>query len=202
MPISQIITNSIADSAVVTVDIADNAVTTAKIASNAVTTAKITDANVTAGKLASGAAVSNIGYTPANAANITTGTINSAPIGNVDFNTSTFANVNTTYYKWELPAAGTYVLFMTVRARVWGVNGFGRVRLYNNTAGAAISNTDTMLLESSNNTNLLNVCCSAIWSFTASGATTIFLQGNATTGSCGIQSDSNGYNNFTWLRIS
>ena len=41
MPISQIVTNSIADSAVVTVDIADLAVTTAKIANSSVTTAKL-----------------------------------------------------------------------------------------------------------------------------------------------------------------
>jgi hypothetical protein len=41
MPISQIVTNSIANDAVVTVDIANNAVTTAKIADNAITTAKI-----------------------------------------------------------------------------------------------------------------------------------------------------------------
>jgi len=52
MPISQIITNSIADSAVVTVDIADNAVTTAKIADLNVTTAKIADLNVTTAKIA------------------------------------------------------------------------------------------------------------------------------------------------------
>jgi hypothetical protein len=41
MPISQIVTNSIADSAVVTVDIADGAVTSAKIADGAVTQAKL-----------------------------------------------------------------------------------------------------------------------------------------------------------------
>lgn len=202
MPISQIVTNSIANEAVVTADLANSAVTTVKIADSAITTAKITDANITAGKLASGAAVSNIGYTPANAANITTGTLNSSPISNIDFNTSTFANVNTTYYQWVLPAAGTYLLFMTVRARAWANNGFGKVRLYNNTAGAAISNTDTMLIESGNNGNLLNMCCSAIWTFTASGATTIYLQGYATAGNIGIQSDANGYNNISWLRIS
>jgi hypothetical protein len=49
MSISQIVTNSIADSAVVTVDIADNAVTTAKIADGAITNAKIV--NMAASKL-------------------------------------------------------------------------------------------------------------------------------------------------------
>lgn len=194
--------SNLATDSVTTTKILDSAVTTAKIADNSITTAKIAAGAVVAADLATGAAVSNIGYTPANAANITTSTINSVPISNIDFNTSTFTNVNTTYYKWDLPAAGNYLLFMTVRARLWGSNGFGKIRLYNNTAGAVITNSDVMLIESGNNANLLNMCCSNIWPFTATGATTIYLQGYATAGSIGIQSDGNGYNNFTWLRIS
>jgi hypothetical protein len=195
-------TTNIADNAITTAKIAAGAVVEADLATNSVTTTKIVDANVTAAKLASGAAVSNIGYTPANAANIATGTINSVPIGNVDFNTSTFTNVNTTYYKWDLPAAGNYLIMCTMRARLWGVNGFGKIRLYNNTAGSAVSNSDTMLIESATNSNNLNMCCTATWTYTATGATTLYLQGYATAANIGIQSDVNGYNNFTWLRIS
>jgi len=181
--------------------LASGAVGSTQLASGAAL-ANIGTGGVTPTYLASGAAVSNIGYTPVNAANLTYTNINSNPIGNVDFNTSVFTNVNTTYYKWDLPAAGNYLLFMTVRARLWGVAGFGKVRLYNNTAGAAISNSDMMLIESASGTLNLNMMCTGHWPFTATGATTIYLQGNATAANIGIQSDVNGYNNCTWLRIS
>jgi hypothetical protein len=181
--------------------LASGAVGSTQLASGAAL-ANIGTGGVTPTYLASGAAVSNIGYTPVNAANLTYTNINSNPISNVDFNTSVFTNVNTTYYKWDLPAAGNYLLFMTVRARLWGVTGFGKVRLYNNTAGAAISNSDMMLIESNNSSLQLNMMCSAHWPYTATVPTTLYLQGNATAANIGIQSDANGYNNCTWLRIS
>ena len=164
--------------------------------------ANIGTGGVTPTYLASGAAVSNIGYTPVNAANLTYTNINSNPINNIDFNTSAFTTVNSTYYKWDLPAAGNYLIFMTVRARLWGVTGFGKVRLYNATTATAVLYSDTMLIESQTATNYLNMMCTGHWPFTATGATTIYLQGNATAANIGIQSDVNGYNNCTWLRIS
>jgi hypothetical protein len=181
--------------------LASGAVGSTQLASGAAL-ANIGTGGVTPTYLASGAAVSNIGYTPVNAANLTYTNINSNPIGNIDFNTSGFATVNATYYKWDLAAAGNYLIFMTVRARLWGVNGFGKVRLLNATTGVAVPLSDTMLIESSNSSLQLNMMCSAHWPYTATVPTTLYLQGNATAANIGIQSDSNGYNNCTWLRIS
>jgi hypothetical protein len=67
MPISQIVTNSIADSAVVTVDIANGAVTTAKIADANVTQAKLATNVASNGPAfsaysASGTAMTNVTY--------------------------------------------------------------------------------------------------------------------------------------------
>ena len=63
MPISQIVTNSIANEAVVTADLANSAVTTVKIADGAITTAKIAAGAVVADDIANGAVTrAKMGY--------------------------------------------------------------------------------------------------------------------------------------------
>jgi hypothetical protein len=120
----------------------------------------------------------------------------------VTFGTS-FANINTTYYKWDLPSSGDYIVWCTVRSYLWSTNAFGKVRLYNNTAGAVVTNSDTMLIESQTGNLLLNLGTTLQWKFTASGATTLYLQGGATVaGTVGIQSDSNGYDEFGYIKVS
>jgi hypothetical protein len=120
---------------------------------------------------------------------------------NVDFGTS-WATVNSTYYKWDIPAAGTYLVWGTFRARTWGTSGFAKIRLYNQTAGTVVTDSDTMLLENQNSLSL-NAMCTANWRYVATVATTLYLQGFATAGSgCGIQSDSNGYNECGFIRIT
>ena len=127
--------------------------------------------------------------------------IRTTATSNVDFGTS-WASVNTTYYKWDLPVAGDYIVWCTLRARNWGTNGFGKVRLYNASTATAVTNTETMLIEQQNSV-LLNTMSTSIWKFTATGATTLVLQGSASTsGSIGIQSDANGYNEFGYVRIT
>lgn len=130
------------------------------------------------------------------------GSIRSSSPGNINFGTS-YANINTTYYKWDLPSAGDYVVWCTVRARIWGLNTFARVRLYNNTAGSAVTNSDTMMLEFQSNNSALNVGVTMQWYFSASAATTLYLQGAcSTSGEVGIQSDVNGYNEFGYIKIA
>jgi len=120
---------------------------------------------------------------------------------NVDFGTS-WGTVNSTYYKWDIPAAGTYLVWGTFRARTWGTSGFAKIRLYNQTAGTVVTDSDTMLLENQNSLSL-NAMCTANWRYVATVATTLYLQGFATAGSgCGIQSDSNGYNECGFIRIT
>jgi len=140
-----------------------------------------------------------LGFTPVPQSN---SSIRSTGVNQVTFGTS-WANVNTTFYKWDIPSAGTYFLFATLRAIVWGTNGFVKTRLYNNTAGSAITDSDTMLLESGNNANTLNVCCTQCWRITTTGAATIYLQGQASvSGNMGVQSDVNGTNECGFLRVA
>jgi len=114
---------------------------------------------------------------------------------------SSFANVDTTWYKWDLPSSGTYLIGGNFRAIQWTRNGFCKVRLYNNTASAAINNSDRMLLESGNNSNTLNVGVCPTWVVTVTAATLIYLQGKSSSptgsGGSGIQEDYNG-NNECW----
>ena len=127
------------------------------------------------------------------------GEVRTTGIGNIDFGTS-WATLSTTYYKWVLPSAGTYILMASVRARVWGVNGFAKVRLLNYTTNTTPSN-NMMLLESQNGSQMLNAQVCPTWQITVTGADTIHLQGirSGSSGS-GIQSDSNGYNSMIWIK--
>ena len=127
--------------------------------------------------------------------------IRSTTPGNVDFGTS-WGTVNSTYYKWDIPAAGTYLVWGTFRARSWGTSGFAKVRLYNQTSTSVVTDSDTMLIENQN-TLSLNIMCTANWRYVATGACTLVLQGQATVGTgCGIQSDSNGWNECGFIRIT
>ena len=58
------------------------------------------------------------------------GRILSTGVSNINFGSS-YANVNTTAYKWVLPVAGTYMISASLRARIWSDDGFGKIRLYN-----------------------------------------------------------------------
>ena len=127
--------------------------------------------------------------------------IRSTATANVDFGSS-WANVNATYYKWDLPAAGTYLVWGTFRARVWGAAGYAKIRLYNQTAGTVVTDSDNMLLENQQVGNL-NVMCTANWRYVATAATTLYLQGISTVGSgAGIQADANGWNECGFIRIT
>ena len=129
--------------------------------------------------------------------------IRSTATSNVDFGGS-WANVNTTYYKWEIPAAGTYLVWGTFRARVWGATGYAKIRLYNQTAGTVVTDSDNMLLENQQ-VGQLNVMCTANWRYVATGATTLYLQGISTTSGAsgaGIQADANGWNECGFIRIT
>jgi hypothetical protein len=133
--------------------------------------------------------------------NAITSIVTPGNLGNINFGTS-WATVNTTYYKWVLPSAGTYLVGGIFRARQWSTNGFMKVRLYNNTASAAISLSDRMMLESANNGNLLNAIGSPIWKYTVTGATTLYLQGlSNVAGNSGIQEDSNGMNECWHVKL-
>ena len=114
---------------------------------------------------------------------------------------SGFANADTARFYWNLPEAGDYMLYSVLRTYLWNTTGFIKCRLFNNTAGSAITGTDRMLFEAQSTTMAFNVMNTPVWKVTVSAASTIYLQLNATTAAAGIQDDSNGYNEQGWMRV-
>ena len=67
--------------------------------------------------------------------------------GIVYFGTS-WGNVDTTYYKVDLPSVGTYLIYGTFRVIHDGDTGcFGKVRLYNNTDVQIVSNSTLLKIK-------------------------------------------------------
>jgi len=123
--------------------------------------------------------------------------------GGVYFGTS-WANVDTTNYKVDLPTAGSYIIYGTFRTIHDGdISAYGRIRLYNNTDSAAVTNSDRLLIEIVETTQgNINVLAGPMWQITVTDAKTIYLQGislQATT--IGIQCDANGYNEFGYFKL-
>ena len=117
---------------------------------------------------------------------------------------TTFTNINADYYKWVLPAAGTYILLASWRVRFWDVTGYIKSRLYNTTDSAAVSNSERMNWEQGGDTLQTNVQITNTWLLTVDSADTIHHQALSTNDSTAssIQSDVNGYNSHIWFRIS
>ena len=117
---------------------------------------------------------------------------------------TTFTNINADYYKWVLPAAGTYILLASWRVRFWDVTGYIKSRLYNTTDTAAVSSSERMNWEQGGDTLQTNVQITNTWLLTVDSADTIHHQAASTNDSTSssIQSDVNGYNSHIWFRIS
>jgi hypothetical protein len=167
----------------------------------------IADGAITAADLASSAISDKLGFTPANAStaltSITRGYILSNTVGNVNIGSAnTWTDVNNSVYKWDLPSAGTYFLYTTIRTRLWGLTGFIKCRLYdvtNNNTG----NTLEKMLQEFQNTTTNNIQLTPVWNVQVAGATTFKLQMFATnSGEIGIQSDGNGWNETGWIKFS
>jgi len=146
------------------------------------------------------------------------GMLDSSTIGDSNIPYNSYGTPNSTYYRWVLPKAGTYLLSSNMRIRMWGVFGFIKARLYNNTTSTAIEGgnlTGTtlgnqahirMLLENSsaNNAEYLNVNITANYMITTTADNQdIHHQLNSTDNSTNtsLQSDSNGRNIHWWQRI-
>jgi len=146
------------------------------------------------------------------------GMLDSSTIGDSNIPHNSYGTPNSTFYRWVLPKAGTYLLSSNMRIRMWGVFGFIKARLYNNTTSTAIEGgnlTGTtlgsqahirMLLENSsaNNPEYLNVNITANYMITTTADNQdIHHQLNSTDNSTNtsLQSDSNGRNIHWWQRI-
>ena len=123
--------------------------------------------------------------------------------GNLGFTHNSWSNVSTTYYKWDVPSAGTYELHANLRSRLWGTTGFMKYRIYRNSDGDTNDIHLRMGYEFQNSV-YSNVQQHFTWVVsTTSGSEVWYLQGLKTTNSSGLslQSDSNGWNSCWWRKI-
>ena len=148
------------------------------------------------------------------------GVLDSTSIGDSNVPYNSWGTPNNSYYRWVLPKAGTYLLGSNMRMRMWGVGGFMRARLYNNTTSTAINggNLDghptglgsqahiRMLWEQQSSGSLaINVNITANYLLTTyADNQDIHHQMYSTNNSANssIQSDGNGRNIHWWQRIA
>lgn len=145
------------------------------------------------------------------------GVLDSTSIGDSNVPYNSWGTPNNQYYRWVLPKAGTYLLGSNMRMRMWGVGGFMRARLYNNTTSTAIDGGNLngttlgsqahvrMLWEQQSSGGLaINVNITANYLLTTSADNQdIHHQMWSTNNSANssIQSDGNGRNIHWWQRI-
>ena len=148
------------------------------------------------------------------------GVLDSTSIGDSNVPYNSWGTPNNQYYRWVLPKAGTYLLGSNMRMRMWGVAGFMRSRLYNNTTSSAIAggNLDghptglgsqahvRMLWEQQSHGSLqINVNITANYLLTTYADNQDIhhqMWSTNNSASSSLQSDSNGRNIHWWQRIA
>lgn len=147
------------------------------------------------------------------------GVLDSSSIGDSNVPYNSWGTPNNQYYRWVLPKAGTYLLGSNMRMRMWGVAGFMKARLYNNTTSAAINggNLDghptglgsqahiRMLWEQQTVTPAINVNITANYLLTTYADNQDIhhqMWSTNNSASSSLQSDSNGRNIHWWQRIA
>ena len=98
-------------------------------------------------------------------------------MGNVTSTYGSWANYNTTYYRWVLPNAGTYELHASVRTRAWGSTGFTKFVPYRVSDSSRNADDVRMGFEQNNNASQVNVQQHFVWivTTTANGDTYLSL---------------------------
>mgnify|MGYP004216458121 CR=1 FL=1 len=146
------------------------------------------------------------------------GILDSTTIGDSNIPYNSYGTPNSTYYRWVLPKAGTYLLSANMRIRLWGVHGYIKARLYNNTTSTAIEggNITGTTLGSQGNVRMLfeNAGGGTAETFniniTANYITTTVadnqdihhqLNSNNNSTNSSLQSDANGRSIHYWQRI-
>tara|TARA_R110000823_G_C15767125_1_gene483631 strand:- start:237 stop:779 length:543 start_codon:yes stop_codon:yes gene_type:complete len=143
------------------------------------------------------------------------GILDSTSIGDTNIPHNSYGSINSTYYRWVLPKAGTYLLSCNLRIRLNGVTGYIKGRLYNNTTSAAIEggNLTGTTLGATANVRMLfeegtaspkNVNITANYMTTTAADNQdihhqLLSTDNSTNSS--LQSDANGRNIHFWQRI-
>ena len=144
------------------------------------------------------------------------GILGSHEIGQSNIPYNSFGTPNSTYYRWVLPKAGTYLLSCNIRIHLLGVTGYIKGRLYNNTTSTALEggNLSGTTLGASDNIRLLfeegtdasnknlNITANYMTTTTADNQDIhhqMFSTDNSTNSS--LQSDGNGRTIHFWQRI-
>ena len=123
---------------------------------------------------------------------------------NLDFSHNSWSNVSSTYYKWDVPSAGTYELHANLRSRVWNATGFMKYRIRRDSDGDTNDIHLRMGYEFQDSGRYSNIQQHYVWVATTSSSSEVwYLQGNKTSSSGGIslQSDGNGWNSCWWRKI-
>ena len=128
-------------------------------------------------------------------------------VGNITSTYGSWSSYNTSYYRWVLPAAGTYELVASLRVRAWGSTGFTKFRVLRNSDNNAVGGADyvKMGFEQNNNATQVNCQIHQIWTVACSAADTFYLQGQAmvtNSANHSLQSDSNGRPELFWRRLN
>lgn len=117
--------------------------------------------------------------------------------------TGSFADVDATNLKVNLPTSGTYLIISNIRwyvsSTTWAVL---VARLYNQTLGAEVPNSVRLGLEWGGASSSMNVTTGLTWLVSVATATEIRFQIKLLAGaSGGVQADGNGYNTFEFVRL-
>ena len=146
------------------------------------------------------------------------GILDSTSIGDSNIPYNSYGTPNSTYYRWVLPKAGTYLLSANMRIRLWGVHGYIKARLYNNTTSTAIEggNITGTTLGSQGNVRMLfenagggtaetiniNITANYITTTVADNQDIHHqLNSNNNSTNSSVQSDANGRSIHYWQRI-
>ena len=128
-------------------------------------------------------------------------------VGNITSTYGSWASYNTSYYRWVLPAAGTYELHANLRVRAWGSTGFTKFRVLRNSDSNAFGGSDDVKMgfEQNNNPSQVNAQLAFRWDVNCSAADTFYLQGQAmvtNSSNHSLQSDANGRPELFWRRLN
>tara|TARA_S200000501_G_C20283702_1_gene508386 strand:- start:40 stop:480 length:441 start_codon:yes stop_codon:yes gene_type:complete len=128
-------------------------------------------------------------------------------VGNITSTYGSWASYNTTYYRWAVPAAGTYELVASLRVRAWGSTGFTKFRILRASDSSALGGSDfvKMGFEQNNNATEINCQIHQIWIASCSAADSFYLQGQAMvtdSANHSLQSDANGRPELFWRRVN
>jgi hypothetical protein len=124
--------------------------------------------------------------------------------GNVGFVGGSWYDVDATYYKADLPSAGTYMIYGALHGyNSGGDREVGEIRLYDWTLGAVVTNSVRMFSKWQAPGIAFHFMATPMWLVTVAEPTSIHLQMYASnTGKFYIYADGEGYSSFGYIKLN